>query len=159
LLTCGDTFLIPETTSGVEHLYIVLTNPEPGTGRAVCVNLTGRQLDSDATVVVNVGEHPFVSKESVVFYQKAKALDMNKVEAALKAKMSRIVCKQHQPCSQAFLSRVQKGLLASKSSPHDVKRYCEQAWGVSQQPTPSTSRHVGSPLTRTIASPPPSLSN
>jgi hypothetical protein len=130
LLSSGDTFLIPERTDGTEHLYVVLTDPEPGSNRAVCVNFTGKTVYSDTTLVLNVGDHPFITKETVVFYQRAKFLNLSAVEAALNAHTNGIVCKPHDPCDGPLLERIRDGLLRSKLTPKDIKRYCEAAWRV-----------------------------
>jgi len=129
LLRCGDTFLLPKLSHLVEHLWIIITEPEPETNRAACVNITTRQRHSETTVVLQVGDHPFIKKgESVVYYVDAKILDLNLVEKILETKTAQFTCAQHQPCSAALLKRIQGGLLESKFASNGIKEYCAARW-------------------------------
>jgi hypothetical protein len=83
LLSCGDTFLVPTSLESIEHLWIVLTDPELGTNKAACVSITKRRPHSETTVILSRGDHPFITRESVVYYQDAKILDLGLVQRAL----------------------------------------------------------------------------
>ena len=122
MLKLGDTFLMPETQHGTEHLYIVISDPDPE-GKAVCVNVTTAYAFSEKTCVLQKGDHPFIEHESVIRYQYAKILDLSLVEKALSAKQSKFVCEQRQPCSNELLCRVQEGLERSKMVTRSVKEY------------------------------------
>lgn len=92
MLSCGDTFLIPKRSDQIEHLWIVITDPDVD-GKAVCVNITTRQPYSDTTVILKRGDHPFIRHESVAHYPDARILDLNAVQdALLKAGNTSFVC-------------------------------------------------------------------
>jgi hypothetical protein len=124
-LSPGDTFVIAKTTREVEHLWIILTNPAAD-GTAVCVNVTTKyNIYADTTVTLQPGDHPFVSKESVVHYPDAQALLLSSVEKALQAKVGF----SHTPCEANFLKRIQEGLLKSPHCPSGIKDRCRREWG------------------------------
>ena len=123
----GDTFLIPKSADEIEHLWIVLTEPDSD-GMAVCVNVTRRESYSDTTLVLNIGDHPFIRKESVVHYPDASKLDLTRVQKAIDAKPRQYICKPHKPCSNDLLERIRNGLLASPHTPKGLKSFCKSEW-------------------------------
>lgn len=130
MLSCGDTFLIPKSSGETEHLWIVVTDPEPDTSFAVCVNITTKQSYSETTVILRPGMHPFIKHDSVVYYSDAQILTLNKVQQALDARMTGVVCEPREPCSRAVLEMIRQGILSSKMTPNNVKDYCKKAWGI-----------------------------
>jgi hypothetical protein len=129
LLTCGDTFLIPKRGTDTEHLWIVITEPDAD-ANAVCVSVTTKRSYSDTTVVLSVGDHPFVKHESVIHYADARILDLRTVEAALDANTRSFVCVSHKPCSDSLLARVQDGLLKSPYPTKGIKAVFRAARGI-----------------------------
>jgi hypothetical protein len=129
LLTCGDTFLIPKRGEDIEHLWIVITEPDAD-ANAVCVSVTTRRSYSDTTVVLGVGDHPFITHESVIHYVDARILDLRKVQAALDARTRTFICRSHKPCSEVLLARVQDGLLKSPYPTKGVKAFFRAARGI-----------------------------
>lgn len=121
---------MPQRSRGLPHLYIVLTDPEPDTQKAACVNLTSRKANCDITVVLRPRDHPFVTHESVVWYGKAQILDMTLVEKLVQMKTGEFICKMQEPCSEALLKRVCDGLMESEDVEHGVKEYCRKRWGL-----------------------------
>jgi hypothetical protein len=134
VLGLGDTFLLPKSSDDPEHLWVVVTPPDPG-GKAVCVNITTAYPYSERTTLIQAGEHPFVKHESVVRYSDAKLLDLNLVQKALDCHQTTYIAKQHQPCSSPLLKKVQEGLLKSKSVVHGIKQVCQKAWEGSTEAT------------------------
>jgi hypothetical protein len=128
VLGLGDTFLVPKSSLEIEHLWIIITDRDPITHEAVCVNVTTLQVGCEKTVIVIAKEHPFVTHDSVIRYADAKKLDLRKVEAALDAQCTTFVCEQKEKCSPAFLKRVQDGLLQSRTAPKGIKEHCKQQW-------------------------------
>ena len=131
-LKCGDTFLLPKTSGDREHLWIVITDPDLATNKAVCVNVTTQQTYSDSTCVLQPGDHPFISHTSVIFYQDARELDLTLVEKALTTGIKDFVCQAHDPCSEHLLRRIRQGLIASKHTPKGIKALCKKLWGIRQ---------------------------
>ena len=125
MLRPGDSFLLPALGQSTPHLWIVITEADAD-GWAVCVN----KPSSETTVILNPGDHPFITHESVVYYKDADKLNLRTVESAINRQSGfvDIVCQQHQPCSAALLQRIQEGLLASPLVKKGIKEYCRTAW-------------------------------
>ena len=104
----GDTFLLPKSASATEHLWIIVTEVDEVTRKAVCVNVTSRRVDSDTTVVIVVGEHGFIKHESVVYFADARETNIDEVEKLINVGTTRFVVQLHDPCSKALLERVKK---------------------------------------------------
>lgn len=119
MLSLGDTFLLPRSENELEHLWVVLTTPS-GSSKSVCVNLSSyRNAFCDKTVVLEPGDHPFITKRSVVRYGDAAELDMKKLDIALNSDLN-IVCIQKEACSHELLERIIHGLFTSKHTSKDI---------------------------------------
>jgi hypothetical protein len=129
-LQCGDTFLLPRSSAETEHLWIVLTEVDASTRKAVCVNVTTRRHHSDLTLILNSGDHPFIKHESVINYQDAREMPIDAVEQALAARTAQFVCVQREPASEDLLKRVRQGLIDSKQTPKGIKAYCRKLWSL-----------------------------
>ena len=118
-MKAGDTFLYPFPT---EHLWIVLTNPDPG-GLILIVNITTAYSDDkdrvDSTVDLNPGDHPFVSDRSYVYYRAAMTKTVGELEAAEHA--GRL--KRHACCSESILKLVRSGIGASRHCTKAIKKF------------------------------------
>jgi hypothetical protein len=130
LLSCGDTFLIPVSIRAREHLWVVVTQPLPGESEAVCVSITSRRSISETTVILSPGDHPFITRESVVHYSGADVLDLYLVQQALDAQTTSFTCRQHARCDEPLLRRIQEGLLRSQLTPNRVKGFYRKAWNI-----------------------------
>jgi hypothetical protein len=65
-LKCGDTFLIPKNARATEHLWVIVTEIDVATNKAICVNITARQSHSETTCILKPGDHSFIRHESVI---------------------------------------------------------------------------------------------
>lgn len=72
----------PQPGQEIEHLWLLITNPNPATHEAIMVNVTTQRPHSDTTTILNVGDHPFVQKPSVIFYADARTVDTRLLDAA-----------------------------------------------------------------------------
>ncbi len=86
---------------------------------------------ADTTVILEVGDHPFIEKRSVVNYAKAANLDVRTIEVALTAPLvARNNWKKFDGCAPQLLERVQRGLLASKHTKRAIKDQCRKLWSL-----------------------------
>jgi hypothetical protein len=81
------------------------------------VNVTTRRPHSDTTTIINVGDHPFISRPSIVYYADARDVDTVVLAAAIQAKVAR----RHQPFTQPVLARIQAGIGLSPFTPRKLK--------------------------------------
>jgi len=127
LLRPGDTFYCPTPNNDTPHLWIVLTDANAD-NKAVCVNLTTRQSDSDCTTICQCGEHPYIKHESVINYRAAKWLDLTEIDRALTGGIKSMPFSKLDACTAAFLLRVRCGLIKSKFTPKGIKSDCQPLW-------------------------------
>jgi len=112
---------VGETYIFRNHLHIIITDPEDDDARAVAVvNFTSYVDNKDQTCVVEVGEHPWVTKKTVVAYQYAIILRLAEQDDFVKQST------QCQDVSPALLARIQEGT-DSEAIPEKVGRFVKAA--------------------------------
>jgi hypothetical protein len=121
---------MPKSGKAIEHLWVIVTETDATTNKAICVNLTTQRSYSDTTCILKPGDHPFVKHDSVINFLDAREMPIDLVEQALQRKTSQFVCERHEPCSTALLARIQKGLIDSKQTPKGIKAACKKLWGL-----------------------------
>ncbi|MDT8369702.1 MAG: hypothetical protein RQ745_10880 [Longimicrobiales bacterium] len=89
------------------------------------VSLTTRRRGSDLTVVLRPGDHPFVVRETVVFYADARLVVTEQLENLISAGAT----STHAPCSPQLLERIQAGVFSSPFTPGLVRGYCRSRIG------------------------------
>ncbi len=113
----GDTVVLPKPGAEKEHLWVVVTNPDPNTGEVIMVNLTTQRPHSDTTTVLLPGEHPFIDRPTVAFYSDARQAKATLLDACVAQKVGR----NHAVASPTFIAKLQHGLLASPFSSPKIK--------------------------------------
>lgn len=117
----GFTILLPKPSHNVPHLWVVLTEPVGPEGEVVIVNLTSKKAFSDATVVLNRGDHPFVRHPTVVNYSDARLTTAEHLEKAVGVGFDRKA-----DIGEDVLMRIQQGVYSSDRTPSNIKEYCQQ---------------------------------
>ena len=110
MLTIGDTVMLPKPGYEKEHLWALITLPDPESGDAIMVNLTTQRPHSDTTTIIQPGEHAFVDRPTVVFYADARMVNVNALEGGLRQGLVR----QNAALSAELLQRIQNGLFVSR---------------------------------------------
>lgn len=130
MLKLGDTFLLPKPNNPTEHLWVVITERDLMTHEAVCVNISSTKSytpKTDKTLELVAGEHPCITKPSVVYYKDARVMRLNEIDKMLAMKQQTIVCVQKQACSIALLEKIKENLPNSPAKPN-IKERCKAAW-------------------------------
>jgi hypothetical protein len=117
MLTIGDTVMLPKPGHEKEHLWALITAPDPETGDAVMVNLTTQRPHSDTTTIIQPGEHAFVDRPTVVFYADARIVNVNTLEEGLRHGVGR----QYAALSAKLIQRIQGDLFVSRFTPNKIK--------------------------------------
>lgn len=122
----GTAFYYKKAISDRSHLFFILTEPDEVDQVlvVVAVNLTGktdRGLGSDTTVVLDVGDHPFIKKPSVIVYQKAEFFKTEKLLRYINEEKSLEV----EELDDELFKKIQKGLLESDQTPIKFQKYCQ----------------------------------
>lgn len=90
-----------------EHLWVVIAKDS---GNVAIVNLTSKTaFSSDESCIINPGDHPFVTRETVINYRLGKYDD----EAKLDAARDHGYLALQEPMPTAVLRRIQEGALVS----------------------------------------------
>lgn len=113
----GDTFMLPKPGQDTEHLWVLITRPNPQTHAAIMVNVTTQRPHSDTTVILQANEHPFVQKPSVIFYADARMVDARLLDQSVASGAFRT----HTPFPAPVLQRIQNGLANSPFTPRKIK--------------------------------------
>jgi hypothetical protein len=135
---CGDTLLFDPDLAGVNtsvqadpsatanlHLWIVLTEPHAPDFQCVIVNLTRQQSRSDTTVVLRSGDHPYITKDSVIRYGDALIVDARDLDGLLK----KHAAKGLDRCSPNLLKRILDGAIASPFTSKKIADFCKKSLG------------------------------
>jgi hypothetical protein len=104
-----------------KHLFIVCTDC-CAAGKHLIVSITGWTNDlCDGTTRLSPGPkmHRFVTKESYIFYRKARVED----SAVLSKGVDEGIFVPHDPVDESLLARVMAGVCSSKQTPRKVKIY------------------------------------
>ncbi|GFE72320.1 hypothetical protein [Chroococcus sp. FPU101] len=122
----GTTFLYRKNSYSISHLYIILTDCEDVNGVlcVVSVNITTQTRigrGSDTTVILNVGDHPFIKKPSVVNYNDAEFSSVEKLIRYINEEQSL----NDDDLEKEVLRKIQQGLLDSDRTPIEILEYCQ----------------------------------
>src|SRR5437764_12129249 len=116
------TLLLPSGTyndPNRKHLFIVCTDACKA-GNHVIVSVTEWQNHlCDGTTRLAVGDHPFITKDSYIFYRKARI----ESGAALAAGVASGLFVPRNPASDALVAKILKGICDSIQTPRKVKKY------------------------------------
>jgi hypothetical protein len=113
MIAVGTTFLILTPPSyTVEHLFIVISI-QTNTQEALLVNITSPSLGCDMSCNISVGEHSFLTYDSVINYADAIITKISILENSLKNE----VIKKHDPVKADLLKKIQNGALNSPAIP------------------------------------------
>jgi len=117
-VSAGDTFKMRKPDDHNPHLWVVVTDPDDD-GDVAIVNLTSRKQHSDDTVTLNRGDHTFIERETVIYYQDARRTKASALTNAVRGGAATV----HDPCRLDILTKIQRGLDRSPYTPNDIKEY------------------------------------
>ena len=79
-------------------------------------------------MILQPGDHTFITKKSVVYYGDARFISLDLVETLIASKTNKFVCEQNYCCTRALMARLKEGLLNSRFTPNGIKEYCRAIW-------------------------------
>ena len=71
--------------TATRHLWIVITEPDPASNLCGIVSVTTLRNSKDQTVILRVGDHPFIRHEPTIFYGDAMIVDAQRLESEIAA--------------------------------------------------------------------------
>lgn len=117
MIVPGFTFLSRRPPYYTPHLYIVISPII--NGMVVFVNITTPKWGSDDTCILRIGDHDFITHDSIINYGDAKE---TKVDLLREAISKRYMTPQP-PISADILKRIQEGAWKSKAFPESLLKY------------------------------------
>jgi hypothetical protein len=125
-MKCGDTFLMPAPGgTATPHLWIVITEPDTASNLCAVVSVTTLRNSKDQTVILRVGDHPFIRHDSTIFYGDAMIVDAQQLENEIVAGLA----VRRDECPATTLKLVQQGVAASPFTRPKFLRFCREQWG------------------------------
>jgi hypothetical protein len=119
----GCRLLIPSGTAfnpDGQHLFVVLTNPcEGGLHLLASISSVKPNRSYDSTCVLQAGEHPFLDRQSYVFYAKVRQILHAGIIRC--AKSGLYIPKEN--CAPAVLKKIGQGVTESPMTPRWAKEY------------------------------------
>lgn len=83
MIRIGATF---DLIGDESHLRIVLSNPDPKTKLVLVCNITDQRHDPDSGLVLQVGDHPRITKPSVIAIRRLAELPAAGFDRAIRGK-------------------------------------------------------------------------
>jgi hypothetical protein len=121
---------LADTIHSSGHLYIVCSNPTPQEEVAL-FNFTTKRTMSDLNCVVQPGEHPFVTVETVVEYGSGRLFTQKQWDAAIA-----LWAVQYPAVSDELLWRIQQGALTSDQTPQILQDLVRSSLIRNPKPSP-----------------------
>jgi hypothetical protein len=112
----GTTFMMKHNVNIVMHLSISLNDPVDN--KFVLVNITSIDPTKETKCIISVGDHPWISKESCVYYAGAQIVSADKVEEYV----TTFSCAQPEFSEEIFLD-ILCCAFESDTTPNDVKEF------------------------------------
>ena len=100
-MNAGDTFRFSYSL----HLWVVVSDPRPDPDSVLLVSFTSNKSWQDQACVLQPGDHRYISKETVLYYAKAKLM----TDADLDAMLAAGELTLDDPVSTAILARIREG--------------------------------------------------
>jgi hypothetical protein len=110
---------MPSYPGGREHLWVVITEPSGRPPEVVIASFSTDYPDKDQTVKLGPDAHPFITRNTIVFYPDATIILVEEIVARVNNKYASF----HDDCSEDLLETVAQGLLNSPFTPRRVKSY------------------------------------
>jgi hypothetical protein len=123
IIRAGGSVMLSEPPLYEPHLWFILTNPDR-TGRIVAVMLRSAKPYTDPTLVLDVGDHPFIRHPSAVDFAAARWFTASEVRAAFKSGR----CHLNADMSPELLLCVRAKLLVSPRTVRVLADSCRKLW-------------------------------
>ncbi len=124
-MRAGETVLMSAPGVAVPHLWILITDPSKDTNLGVFVSVTSLRGGKDQTVILRRGDHPYIAKDSVVYFGDARLWDTALIDADIASGAVRRL----EPCSAGLQRLLQSGILNSPYTPNSILRLCRNMFG------------------------------
>jgi hypothetical protein len=101
------------------HLWVVITDPDEN-NQVVIVNLTTKRDGSDETVILNSGDHRFITRPTVVNYNDARVAPVSALAEYVREYGNDV------DLDNEILKQIQAGVFISSNTKPIVKEHCQK---------------------------------
>lgn len=116
----GDAFWIKNPAiSAQHHLFFAITSPLGSEGSVILVNVTTKREGADLSCVLEPGDHPRITRESVIHYAGAFEVKMENIEKAVRTLPDFWI--PVEKATPTLLRAIQEGALSSERFPQKYK--------------------------------------
>jgi hypothetical protein len=70
-MNLGDAFLMKVPPRNIPHFFIVISDPANNGGAFIIVNITGDRFMAGEECILNIGDHPWITKKSYLMFSNA----------------------------------------------------------------------------------------
>jgi len=127
-MNLADTF-INVNPGSPDHLWVVITRPTTQ-GEIAMVNFATRRPPCDDSCIIAVGEHPFVTSETIILYSRGQMT----TDAFLEHAKQHFIIQERSPVSDALLERIQLGALDSTYTKQAIQNAVLETLGMEDAP-------------------------
>jgi hypothetical protein len=120
-LNIGDTFLLCDPRVD-EHLWVVISHPGENADEVVIVNLTGFERFKTVDCILELGDHPYITKKSCIAYEHSKCVR----ECDLDSFVQNGMLKPLESGDNGFLCKILEGANITDAMPNKCKRVLAQ---------------------------------
>jgi hypothetical protein len=82
------------------------------------------RFDRDQTVILQPGDHPFITHQTAVLYGDSRIVDGRRIDSMIRDGTALA----HQSCPAETLKLIQQGVLSSPYTPRKIIAFCREAW-------------------------------
>lgn len=119
MVSLGDVYWLHRPSTGQTlHLFFVITTPVSPDSKILLVNATTKRKGSDLSCVLEPGDHPRITHESVIQYANPYVTTPRQLEQGEQTLPN--LYKKVEPASPSLIRRIQE---AGLRSPHLEERY------------------------------------
>lgn len=120
-IRAGMCIQIQSARTGDWHPYVVITEPEGNPLEVAVVNFTGYKPNVDETAVFDVGDHPYLTKKSMINYMDGQVVSVDRLELFIEGNPHKVKA----DCDSKMLTKIQKGVSTSRATRPKFREYCE----------------------------------
>jgi hypothetical protein len=128
-IRAGRTFTMPGPGKNQTHLWMVLTDPDALTDKVIAVMVVSEKPHTDKTMMLNVGDHPFIQHPSNIDYGTADLVHRGKLEGLVNS-----AGKVRQNLSPKMLEAARAGIFGSSRCRNYVKEYFSTRFDTNGRP-------------------------
>src|SRR5262245_2079026 len=118
----GDAFLMKVPPRNIPHFFVVISDSAKNNGTFIIVNITGDRFMAGEECILNIGDHPWITKKSYLMF--SRALEITLIHAKrLNKLIEQNKIKPQPSVSEEVLEKIIAAAKISTSITENFKKY------------------------------------